>query len=320
VLTFVLTLLGMILAAAFGLAVWSNLIGWRQRRKVPMLGQVIDLPEAKVHYIDWGSLSAPPVVLVHGISSTMQVYTYALAERLAKTHRVIAIDLPGYGYSRRASDRNASLVEQARILGDFIDSLGLQQPVVVGHSMGGAITLALAVERQDRLGAIALLAPLTQFEAHPPPLFRGLEIRSALLRHIVGHLLAVPMGRRHEALALSIAFAPEAVPGDMERRGGGALGQNPRAFITASTDLVAMGEGLRARVTRYAGTLTLPRGILCGGADDLLRPAVHGRPLAAQGFVYEELPGRGHILPITAAEDCAVFIEKLSGMVTRTNP
>jgi pimeloyl-ACP methyl ester carboxylesterase len=311
---------GLILSVALGLAVWSNLMGWRQRRKVPMLGQMIDLPEARVHYIDWGNLSAPPVVLVHGISSSMQVYTYALAERLALTHRVIAIDLPGYGYSRRASDRNASLVEQARILGDLIDGLGLQQPVVVGHSMGAAITLALAVARQDRLGAIALLAPLTQHEAHPPPLFRGLEIRSAFLRRIIGHLLAVPMGRRHEALALSIAFAPEAVPDDMERRGGGALGQNPQTFVTASTDLMAMGEGMRALVTRYSSALTLPRGILCGGADDLLRPAIHGRPLASDGFLYDELPGRGHILPITAAEDCAVFIEKLSGMVNRPKP
>jgi pimeloyl-ACP methyl ester carboxylesterase len=75
---------------------------------------------------------------------------------LTRSHRVIRIDLLGYGRSAKPADRSYALPGQARRVGVAMDRLGVEQVVVVGHSSGGAAATALTERRPDLVAALVL--------------------------------------------------------------------------------------------------------------------------------------------------------------------
>ena len=306
-------LLVLLLLLAIGVA---GLVAHTQRsarwaeRQVPMAGRRVSVPGGAIHLVEAGPKDAPAVVLIHGLSGQLQHFTYAMVEDLARDVRVVAVDRPGCGYSERASDADAALATQARMIRVALDELGMERPVLVGHSLGGAVALAMALDAPERTAALALIAPLTRpGETHP--VFRGLEVRSPILRRAIGHTLAVPLAWRTAERVLTAVFAPDPVPDDFVTRAGGALGLRPRAFVAASADLITVQRDIGPLSARY-GELAMPRGVLFGDGDALLSPERHGTAMAAHGFEVEVLEGRGHMLPITAPEACTAFVRRLA--------
>lgn len=278
------------------------------RSKVPPIGDFCDTPHGRIHYLDLGPKDAPPLVLIHGLSGQLQHFTYALTERLAQDHRVIALDRPGCGYSTRQSDALARLPEQAKILLQVLDQLAVKQPVLVGHSLGGAVALAMALQAPDKIRGLALLAPLT----HPSPqgaeVFKGLIVHSSLMRQVMAQTVAVPTAQRSASLVLQQVFAPEPCPDDFLIRGGGALGLRPEGFTAASADASFLYPAIEIQAARYAAELRTPGAVLFGAQDAVLEPEIQGQPMQRFGFDCEIAPDRGHMLPITAPDLCEGFI------------
>ena len=102
---------------------------------------------------------------------------------------------------------------------------------VVGHSLGGAVSLATALRHPDKVSGLALIAPLTHLPQAPSEAFAALNIRFALLRKLVAWTLATPLSVRQRDKVLDIVFGPEAVPADFAQRGGGYLGLRPSHFV-----------------------------------------------------------------------------------------
>ena len=101
--------------------------------------------------------SGPPLVLIHGIGSRWQVWDPVL-RRLAAERDVIALDLPGFGASPMPPPGTPpGLASLTRLVGEFIDGLGVQQPHVAGNSLGGLISLELA--KQGRVRSATGLSP-----------------------------------------------------------------------------------------------------------------------------------------------------------------
>src|SRR5262249_11546004 len=163
----------------------------------------------------------------------------------------------------------------------FAGAARLGGALVVGHSLGGAIALGLAMNHPEQVGGLALLAPLTHPQDELSPVFRGLSINSPFVRWIMAWTLAIPMSIRNAAKVLAAVFGPQAVPADFGTKGGALLGLRPGAFITASADLVAVPEDLKGMPARYK-SLTQPVGILFGTRDRILNPDAHGKALAAK--------------------------------------
>lgn len=302
-------LLALLLAVA---SLWTLYLGRNVGKLVPRAGRMQKVQGGAIHYVESGLRDAPPVVLIHGLSGQLQHFTYGVAPLLERNFRVIALDRPGCGYSERDSDALAALPEQARMIGEFLDTLGIENPVLVGHSLGGAVALALALDRPERTRALALIAPLTHRQPAEIDAFRGLDVTSPLLRRLIGMTIAVPMAQRTATTVLTEVFLPETWPEDFLSRGGGALGLRPKGFISASADYVAASEGILAQQSRYATELQTAGGILFGAADNLLPPELHGRTMTAFGLHYETVPDRGHMLPITAPQLCADFIRRMA--------
>jgi pimeloyl-ACP methyl ester carboxylesterase len=278
------------------------------RAQVPPIGQFCDTVQGKIHYIDIGPKEAQPLVLIHGLSGQLQHFTYALAGMLAQDYRVIALDRPGCGYSTRASDAVARLPEQAKCLLNVLEQLEVAQPVLVGHSLGGAVSLAMALQAPERIRGLALLAPLT----HPSPqgveAFKGLIVHSGFMRHLMAQTVAVPTAERTAAPVLDQIFAPEACPGDFLIKAGGALGLRPEGFVAASADASFLYPAIEVQAARYAKELKTPGAILFGAQDAILDPQSQGSAMETYGLSCQIAPDRGHMLPITAPDLCNSFI------------
>ena len=303
-----LVLLGI---TAAGLAIFSMRTARQVEQAVPPLGRFIEIDGGRIHYLDEGS--GLPLLLIHGLAGQMRHFTYALLDRLKSDYRVVIVDRPGSGYSTRPADASAAIEAQAATIARFAQALGLQRPLLVGHSLGGAIALSFALHHPQAVGGLALLAPATHPQQQVPPVFRGLAIRSGLLRRLVAWTLAVPMSIAFGELVLKVVFGPDLVPADFTIKGGGLLALRPRSFISASRDLIAAVDNFGDMPARYGG-LTIPVGILFGSGDRVLDPTAHGEALAKKlpAADFELIEGGGHMIPLTAADRCAALIARVA--------
>lgn len=301
------------LLAGAGLALFAAHTARRVEALIPPLGSFVEVRGARVHYVDKGA--GPPLVLVHGLGGQLQHFTHSMLERLVGEYRVVMIDRPGAGYSTRARGASNRLSEQADVVAGVIRALELERPLLVGHSLGGAVSLAVALAHPELLGGLALIAPLSHVVSEAPPVFAPLAIESALARRLVAWTLATPLAIRNSQAVLAQIFAPEPVPADVATAAGGLLALRPSAFYETSSDLVAVNDDLPSMVPRYP-ELRLPVGILFGREDHILSPAVHGDALAAAipGATLELVEG-GHMLPFTAPDRTAAFVRGVAARI-----
>ncbi len=123
---------------------------------VPLPVQHTTIQDVDIAYVDSGG-EGSPVVLIHGLSSYMGFWEYQFAE-LSKHHRVLALDLPGYGASERP-DAPCTPPWYADVVSDWMGDVGLTSASVIGHSMGGQIATWLAINHPDRVDRLVLAAP-----------------------------------------------------------------------------------------------------------------------------------------------------------------
>ena len=297
-----------------GLVAFAAWTASRVETAVPAIGSFIEVDGTRLHYLDEGE--GQPIVLVHGLAAQMQHLTYALRDRLRGKYRVIFVDRPGAGYSARKPGASARLPAQGDMVAALIRELGLERPLVVGHSLGGAVSLAAALDHPECVGALALVAPLTHLQVDVPAALQRLAVPSPVMRQIVAWTLAVPLTIYGGPASLATVFSPDPVPADFGVRGGGLLGLRPKAFYAASSDMVAVIDDLEDMARRYPG-LRMPVGILYGTADQILNLEVQGKPMAATvpGLTLEIVEGGGHMLPITATDRTVRFIEEMAAKV-----
>jgi pimeloyl-ACP methyl ester carboxylesterase len=304
-----------VLTVAAATLVWfsfvTNRIAAGAELAVPPIGKFLEVEGNRIHYLDVGE--GRPILFIHGLGGWLQQLSHPLFERLGGNYRLISLDRPGSGYSTRAKGLTGRLPEQADQLAAFIDALGLDRPMLVGHSLGGAIALTVALRHPDKISGLALISPLTSHVAETPPEFAGLKIRSPGLRRLFAHTLAVPLAARYAKATLDFIFGPQQPPADYAIAGGAFVGLRPGHFYATSTDYVALDEDMPQQETRY-GEIGMPVGILFGTEDRVLDYRKQGLAMEAKlpGLDLEIIEGVGHMPQYAVADRVLAFIRRMA--------
>ena len=144
-----------------------------------------------------------PIVFIHGLGASSYTW-HKIAPELAKTNRVIAIDLKGFGQSDKPLDNRYSIFDQAKLVEDFLKRSGLRGVTLVGHSYGGGVALAVALNQMDAGNRQIEKLVLIDSVAYRQPLpFFFQVLRTPLIGELGMSLVPPEVQMTH---ALSIAY------------------------------------------------------------------------------------------------------------------
>lgn len=314
-LTMVLVVVALAILAMAAFTAWLTN---RAESAVPPVGRFVEVPGARLHVVEAGTVrdGRPPMLMLHGLAAQLHHFRYALLDDLARDTRVIALDRPGSGYSTRDPGRATAIEDQADAVAALMDALGIERALLVGHSLGGALSLAIAQRHPHRVAGMALLAPLTAQPEGSPEAFRNLRV-PASMRGFIAHALAAPFFLLRRRRIMELVFGPERMPPGYATRAGGVLTLRPSHYRAATEDFSAVPASLARLVAGY-DALNAPGAppvhVLYGRGDRVLDHRLQGEGFAARVPATRlELVDGGHMLPLTQPERCAAFIRRAAG-------
>ncbi len=172
-----------------------------------------------IHYRQWNENNEEKVLLVHGFAGSTFSWRYTAEELAEKGYHVIAVDLPGFGLSERTLNFTPTAKNRAELLWDLLESMAFGADWhLVGHSMGGGVVTAMALQNPERVKSITMVAGAVPDESrrfnwvfHYPPLqrtVRHLATRVFLTEENVQNALASAYGRLPEESAFKGYYRP----------------------------------------------------------------------------------------------------------------
>jgi pimeloyl-ACP methyl ester carboxylesterase len=256
-----------IAALLVALRVYSALVVHLVRLSFKPQGEFVSVEGQRLHYLRRGTGQA--VVLLHASGLTLQDFEFSLLDLLAESYEVIAFDRPGYGHSERPSNQPLTLALNARLLHGALSQMGIEQPILVGHSGGGAVALRYAIDYPSAVKGVVLLAPGAYAKGLPrPPLF--LFTDTPLLGPLFLHTLWTPLAQWGAGAFFDGLFAPDPPPEGYVRSAKVFYSQ-PNHFRTHAHELRNLAAGLRQQSPRY-GEIQVPVTILTGTDDKAAPP------------------------------------------------
>jgi pimeloyl-ACP methyl ester carboxylesterase len=297
---------GLSIAALAATAVYTALKAKRAERDNPPKGASIEVDGVRLHYLERGVGS--PVVLLHGNAVRLEDFVASgLVDRLAEHHRVIAFDRPGYGHSERPRDRLWTADAQAALVQKALEQLAVDKPVVLGHSWGASVALALAL-RNPGVQKLILISgyyfPTVRLDV---PVFAtpAIPLVGDVMRFTVSAVFArLALNRTVKAM-----FAPQAVPPAFLPTLAREMLVRPSQIRTNAEDAAFMIPAAVSLRDHYR-ELAMPVVIFAGGADKIVDPDTHARELHAQladGELHV-LPGVGHMVHYAALEEIVAAV------------
>ncbi|GJD35094.1 alpha/beta fold hydrolase [Methylobacterium aerolatum] len=256
--------------------------------------------------------AGPPVVLIHGAVMTLEDLWLPLGPRLASRHRVVAVDRPGHGLSVRRRLVDASPWRQARLIRDALDELGLERPVLVGHSFGATVALCLALAHPESVAGVVALAPLCFPEPRLEQALFGLRAVPG-----AGETLALLLSGALDPVLLPLLwraiFLPQAVPADFARRFPWERASGAARMVAEGEDSMSLTPALFRAIGDY-GSCRVPVKILGGSADIVVHNALHGLPAALMmpAARFDWIFGAGHMLHHFHQDRIAAEVEQLA--------
>lgn len=282
----------------------------RTEAKYPSVGQFIEIDGAPVHYTDEGS--GPVVILLHGAGGNLRDWTFSLIPELSKTHRVIAFDRPGHGYTPTLHDRGESLAEQANLLHAASRALGVNAATVVGFSFGGAVSLRWALDQPDFVSGLVLVSAVSNpWEGPVDLLYRVLA--SPVLGQVSANVIGGFVTKERVFEGYQNVFRPQKAPDGFIEHSAPELSVRPKSFRANARQVATVKPQIIEQSKRYKDMNT-PIEIIHGDADPSVPYKIHAIPLheKAPNSHLTTLPGMGHGAHILAQEEILAAIKRLS--------
>jgi len=267
--------------------------GAKAVRKPP--GQFVTVDGLPVHVIVRGR--GRPVVLVHGNGTMAEDFAICgLIDRLAARYRVIAIDRPGFGYTGRPRHRIWTAQAQAVLLHRVLEQLGVERPLIVGHSWGTIVALALAADGRRPLRGLVLLSG-SYFPGHRTDAALIAPLAVPGLGDAMRAMVPAKVSASLTGQSFRQVFWPQPVPARFTARFPIEIAAAATQLRAVSEDAASMNSAVTGLQRRYAG-LTLPVSILAGDADAIVKTGEHSVRLhtTIPGSTLRLLPGLGHMI------------------------
>lgn len=271
-------------------------------RENPPQGKFIEVDGVRLHYVEAGT--GEPVVLIHGngtLAKDFQIST--VFGRAAEKYRVIAFDRPGYGYSERPYGKTWDATAQAQLLHKALIQLGVERPVVLGHSWGTLVALSLALEHPEYVRSLVLLSGYY----YPTPrldVVMSAPMAIPIIGHLMRYTVAPIMGRIVWPLAVLKLFKPSDEPPRFKMKFPVWMAMRPSQLLASAGDGAMMiPEAIRLSA-RYK-ELRMPIIIMAGSGDLLALSKLHSERLHDK-IPHSQLiltPGVGHMIHQVVPEE-----------------
>ena len=300
-------------AVLAALAISTLLLSRRIEARFPPAGRFVEAGAGRLHVVDSGG-DGPAVLLIHGASGNFADPHLALAAPLARAgFRVLAFDRPGHGYSERCGGREvAQPRRQAALIREAAGRLGVEQAVVVVHSLAGVMGLAMALEAPGFVRGLVLLSPVS----HPWP--GGISwyyhvAAAPLIGPLFNWLFAPYAGLALMESGVRAVFTPNPIPENYAERTRLKLLFRPWQFRANAQDFVVLHEATKAQAPHYP-EITVPTTIVMGADDGLVSTDIHARACAREipGARLTLLPGIGHSPHFAAGHEVVAAIEDVT--------
>ena len=262
-----------------------------------------------MHVVHNGPRQGPPLLLIHGSGASGALWGPVVGA-LAGHHHVIRVDLPGCGQSPPAPSYDVP--DQAGRVVMLLDDLGLRHITLVGHSSGGYVATALAEQRPDLVGPLALISTGPSLDALLPQPF----ILRALLAPPVGPLL---WPRRSDAMIRTGIGATTARPVDIP---GDAVADLKNIKYRAFREVLRRNAAYVAErsVPERLADLDVPVLVIFGAADPRYEPSSARQYDAVPNARVEMLPGVGHVPILEAPETTSELLLGFTATAADTPP
>jgi pimeloyl-ACP methyl ester carboxylesterase len=275
----------------------------------------VDVRGTRLHYIDVGA--GPAVVLLHGTGGTTADFeTSGLIERLSRTHRVVAFDRPGYGHSRRPRGRRWTPQAQAALIAEACGQILVQRPILVGHSWGALVALALAISQPVAVRGLVLISG-PYFPRLRPDALAALPLVLPVVGDILSRTVAPIIARHIAPRLVAKVFAPNPEPTRFSE-------DFPIEFAFRPSQLVAAAEETLMTMTapltlqRHYDEITAPVVLFAGAEDGMVD--VNNALRLQELLLHSELhllSGVGHMAHHFAAEEIAESVERIDEQTSR---
>jgi pimeloyl-ACP methyl ester carboxylesterase len=298
------------LAASAGI---NMFMARRAERRNPARGKFVTVNGVRIHYVERGRGDA--LVLLHGNGSMIEDFeSSGLVDEAAKRFRVIAFDRPGFGHSERPTNTRWTPVAQADLLQAALTQMGITRAVVVGHSWGCSVAVAMGLTNPSAVSALVLASgyyyPSARADVFPMSV-PALPVVGDLVRYTLAPMLS----RLMWPLLLRKIFGPAPVP-EKFKAFPKEMVFRPSQIRASAAETAMMIPNAAQTCSRY-GDLEMPIVIVVGNQDKLIdadRQSARLHDDVSQSR-FHRVPGSGHMVHQTATSDIMAAIIEAQSLV-----
>jgi pimeloyl-ACP methyl ester carboxylesterase len=295
-----------VVMAAVASALLNRWLAKKAERRNPPIGRFITVDGVRLHYAERGT--GTPLVLLHGNGSMIEDFqSSGLIDLAAKKYRVIAFDRPGFGHSDRPRSTIWTPDTQADLIAAALKKISVQRAIVLGHSWGTLVALALAVKYPQEVEALVLASGYYYPNARadvvilsPPAI--------PVIGDVLSHTLSPLLSRLMWPLLLRKIFGPSPVP---EKFKGfpKEMAVRPSQLRAAAAEAALMIPAAGSLGNAYR-QLKMPV-IIVAGAEDRFIESEQSRKLHQEiaDSILRSIPATGHMVHQTATAEILSAID-----------
>lgn len=286
-------------------AVYTSRAVKKAEKEYPPLGKFLEIRGERLHYLDLGG-DGRPVLWIHGAHGSM--YDFLLAMEGAREYsrdngfRFIFFDRPGFGHSTRNLKEPLTIFDQAAILHEAAQNLGIEKPIIAGHSLGSAVAMSYAAVYPEEISGVLLMAPyLLPYDGPVNPIHYIPVV--PLAGPLFMETLFLPVVRTFFADGfLEKVFEPDPVS-DPYARMIKAMALRPDNYRANAEDIRIFGPGLYKLAELYP-SLEVPVIAIHGKADRVAPYDSH------VSFIRKNLGSLKEVIPLEETGHHPIFTEK----------